>query len=371
MIYLMYSREVKTMKTTTKRNKSKQSVRGFGKFVWATLLGLGILVLLLATVFGKGVYEKKSATVSKQPVRVGFSLGVTLEERWLKDLQFFTEKVEELGGTVISADANSDVSLQEKQVDNLLLQGIDVLVIVPEDGKLASVVTKAHQQGVKVIAYDRMIHSPELDYYISFDSVKVGELQAQAVLDESPTGNIAYIGGSSTDNNAFLLKEGSLKLLQPKIASGEVNLVIDTFTSGWKPELAYKSIKSYLASGKTLNGVIAANDGMAGGVVQALSEYGLAGKVPVSGQDADLAAVKRLIAGTQAVTVYKPIKVIAEKSAEVAVAVARGEQVEMNSTSKNDFVAVPSFLIEPTAVTKSSITTTLIDDGFYTSAEVY
>jgi D-xylose transport system substrate-binding protein len=236
---------------------------------------------------------------------------------------------------------------------------------------VARIVEMAHKAGIKVVAYDRLIKNSDLDYYISFDNVKVGELQAQAVLDKVSQGKIAYIGGSADDNNATLLREGSMRVLGPKIKSGDISVVVDSFTPDWKPEEAYKTMKAYLGVNKTIDGVVAANDGTAFGVIQALTEYGLAGKVPVSGQDAEMGACQRVVAGTQTVTVYKPIKLLAFKAAEVAVAVARGEKVQMNTTINNGKVDVPAYFLTPIAVTQANMMQTVIKDGYQSQDDVY
>ncbi len=340
-----------------------------------------IIVVLLAVVAG-GIYWL-SKTISPKgankaankatPVIVGFSLGDTITERWLsKDLPLFTEKVEQLGGAVNQVVANNNVDTQITQIRNLISQGVKVIVIVASDSqKLAPVVAEAHAAGVKVLAYDRMISNSDLDMYVSFDNVKVGQLEAQSVLDKVYKGNFAYIGGSPTDNNASLVKQGSMAVLDSKIKNGDIKLVVDKFMNNWDPTLAYQTVKEYLASGKTLDAVVSANDGMAYGVIKALQEKGLAGKVPVSGQDADLAACQRIIAGTQTSTVYKPINSEAYKAAEMAVALAKGETPEANNTTNNGKIDVPSFLLEPVSVNKDNLMATVVKDGFQSYSAIF
>lgn len=195
-------------------------------------------------------------------------------------------------------NANSDATLQISQADNLISQGFSVLVVVPQDAaSAATIITDAHKANIKVVAYDRMITSPDLDFYVSFDSVKVGKMQAEGVVAVKNKGNFAYIGGAPTDNNATLLKQGSMSVLDPLVKSGAVKLVVNQFMTDWNPDLAYTTIKNYLAGGGKLDAVVAANDGTAGGVIRALKEYNLAGKVPVSGQDAELAACQFIVQG--------------------------------------------------------------------------
>jgi len=338
-----------------------------------------IIVVVLSGIVLGSIYflnrllvEKQIFLAGKKPIIIGFSMGTTREERWFKDRDLFIKKAQELGAIVNVTLSDYDVERQILQIENLISQGASVIVVIPSDSeKISPVIEKANQAGVKVIAYDRLIKNCDVDLYISFDNVKVGELEAQSILAAVETGNFAYIGGSPTDNNASLLKEGTMNILNSKIQSGAINLVIDKFMADWKPEEAYKTIKEYLASGKSLDAVIAANDGTASGVIQALKEKGLDGKIPVSGQDAELSAVRRVIAGTQTSTVYKPIEDLAFKAAEIAVAMANGQTPETERTLYNGKIDVPSYFLEPIIVNKENIMETVIKDGFHTYAEVY
>lgn len=334
-----------------------------------------LLVLMVAGIFWLSWSNTESNTEEidnkESKDLIGFSLGVYREERWLKDLELFKEKVSELGASPVSL-MTEDVDVQISQIRDLIDQGVKVIVIVPSNyEELAGVISEAHDAGVKVVAYDRLILDSDLDLYISFDSVEVGRIQAQAILDEVPSGNYAYIGGAPTDNNAYLLHEGSMEVLEEKIESGEINLVVDEYSDDWDPSEAYNNIKNYLENGGELDAVVAANDGTASGVIKALEEYGLAGEVPVSGQDAELEACRRLVTGEQTVTVYKPLRAIAHKAAELAVQMAEGEEVQTTSTINNGLKDVPAFYIEPTVVTKETLDETVIEDRFYTEEEIY
>lgn len=305
-------------------------------------------------------------------VLVGFSLGTSREERWIKDADFFVERANELGANVAVKYSGEDSALQISQAENLIIQGVKALVVVPNDAVAAArIVEMAHTAGIPVIAYDRMITNSDVDLYITFDGRRLGELQAQEIVKRAPKGDFAYIGGSPTDNNAFLLKEGSMKVLDPLIKKGTVDIVVDTFSVNWQPEEAYKALKAYLASGKTVDAVIAANDGTAGGSIRALREYGLEGKVPVSGQDADVAACQRIIAGTQAMTIYKPLKTLAYTSAEAAVNMTLGKKAVVNGSINNGRKDVPSYFIDPIVVTKDNMDAVIIDSGFHSRESIY
>lgn len=300
-------------------------------------------------------------------IRIGISMDTYTEERWKKDGDFFEQRVSELGAEVIRQVCNGNEQLQNEQIENLLTSGIDVLVIVPHNSKTtASAVASAHASGIKVIAYDRLIRDCDLDYYISFDAVKVGELQAKYLLEKSPKGNYILIAGSPTDENAILFRKGQLNILQPASDKGDIKILMDQFAKDWLPIEAMKQTQNALTlSQNNLSAIVTSNDGLASGAIQALAEQGLAGKIPVSGQDAEASAIQRIIDGTQSMTVYKPIKKLAFTAAEAAVALAQNKKPDgINSTINNGKTEVPAILIESTVVDKSNIKETVIADGF-------
>jgi D-xylose transport system substrate-binding protein len=342
------------------------------KRIIAILAALAVLVLGSIYFLNRLLVEKQISLSGKKPVVIGFSMGTTREERWFKDRDLFVQKANELGAEVLVTLSDYDVEKQIYQIENLVSQGVSVIVVIPSDSeKIQPAVEKANQAGVKVIAYDRLIKNSDVDLYISFDNVKVGELEAQSVLSVVDNGDFAYIGGSPTDNNAYLLKEGTMNILLPKIQNGDIKLVIDKFMPDWKQEEAYKTMKDYLNSGKSVDAVVAANDGTASGVIQALKEKNLDGKIPVSGQDAELSATQRIVAGTQTSTVYKPISSLAYKAAEIAVAMANGREPETTDFIDNGKVNVPSYFLEPVIVNKKNMMGTIVKDGFHTYEEVY
>nr|WP_255573368.1 D-xylose ABC transporter substrate-binding protein [Anoxybacillus sp. ST4] len=304
---------------------------------------------------------------------IGLSMDTLKEERWQRDKELFEAKVRELGAEVKTLAANGDDAVQLSQAEQLISEGVDVLVVIPHNAEAsAPIVDKAHKEGIPVIAYDRLIKNADVDYYVSFDNVRVGEMQAQAIVEKAPKGNYVYIGGADTDNNAHLFRQGAMNVLKPLEEKGDIKIVYDQFSKDWKPEEALKNMENALtANNNNIQAVVAANDGTAGGVIQALAAQGLAGKVPVSGQDADLAALQRIVEGTQTMTVYKPIKAIATKAAEMAVALAKGEKIETNQTVSNGKIDVPSVLLDPIAVTKDNVLDTVIKDGYHKLEDVF
>lgn len=297
-------------------------------------------------------------------VYVGFSLDTLAEERWYKDKDAFETTVKELGGEVKTLAANGIDSVQIKQAELLIAEGVDVLVIVPHNAEVsAEIVEIAHKADVKVISYDRLIKNANVDYYISYDNKKVGQLQAQEILKKQDKGNFAYIGGAETDNNAVLFREGAMEVLQPYMDKGQIKLVFDKYTEEWKPETAESNMKQALKDNNNdIQAVIAANDGTAGGVINALKASDLS--VPVSGQDAEVDGIKRILAGTQTMTVYKPIQAIAENAANIAMKVGNQEKVETTAAVNNGKIDVPAILLDPVAVTKGNIEETVIKDNF-------
>ncbi|MDE5053157.1 substrate-binding domain-containing protein [Niallia taxi] len=303
-------------------------------------------------------------------VYVGFSLDTLQEDRWYKDKEAFEKKVLELGGEVKTLAANGVDSVQIKQAELLIAEGVDVLVVVPHNAEVsAEIVDKAHKANVKVVSYDRLIKNADVDYYISYDNKKVGQLQAQEILKKQKKGNFAYIGGAETDNNAVLFREGAMEVLQPYIDKGDIKLVFDKYTDEWQPEIAETNMKQALKeNNNNIQAVIAANDGTAGGVINALQAIGKT--IPVSGQDAEITGLKRILAGNQTMTVYKPIQVIAEDAAAIAMKAGKNEKIDTTATVNNGKIDVPSILLDPVTVTKSNIDETVIKDKFITEDEL-
>lgn len=305
-------------------------------------------------------------------IKIGMAVDDLRLERWQKDRDIFVDKAKSLGADVFVQSSNGNDETQMSQVENMINRGVDVLVIIPHNGQvLSNVIAEAQQAGIKVLAYDRMINNAKIDFYISFDNEKVGELQAQSLVAKVPQGNYFLMGGSPVDNNAKVFRQGQMKVLQPLITSGKIKVVGDQWANDWLAENALKIMENALtANNNKIDAVVASNDATAGGAIQALAAQGLAGKVAISGQDADLAGIKRIIQGTQTMTVYKPIKQLASNAAVIAVQLAKGEKPTSNATLNNGLKDVPSYLLNPISVDKTNIDKTVIADGFYTRAQL-
>jgi D-xylose transport system substrate-binding protein len=263
-------------------------------------------------------------------------------------------------------NADQDETKQAQQVDTAIGEGADVVVLDPVNGAGAGGMVKTAQQGgAKVIAYDRFIEG--VDYYMSFDNKTVGEMQAQALVEAmGDKGNILMLNGAPSDPNAAQFKEGAHSVIDE---SG-VKVLAEYDNPDWSPDNAQQWTTDQLGkhSASTIQGVYAANDGQAGGVISALTGAGVAADAlpPVTGQDAELAAIQRIVSGQQAMTIYKPIPIEAEKAAEVAVALANGDEVG----DTTDFEGVKSFIFDPIVVTKENVADTVVADDFIPAADI-
>ncbi len=311
---------------------------------------------------------------------IGLAMDTLKEERWQGDRDMFLQRAKELGADVQVNSANSDDTRQIGDVQALITSGVDALVIIPHNGAaMAKAVALAHEAGIPVLAYDRLITGCDLDVYMTFDNVKVGELQARFLAEKFAAAGggkkrLVRIYGSKTDNNAALFKQGQDNVLLPLIQSGAIEVVHEDWAEDWKPENAKKIANAALTKAgqntPPFDAILASNDGTAGGAIQALTEEGLAGKILVTGQDAELAACQRIVAGTQAMTIYKPLTRLATQAADIAVQLARRRPIIAKAEIDNGKMKVPSVLLDVVAVTKENMAETVIKDGFHKAAEI-
>jgi D-xylose transport system substrate-binding protein len=306
------------------------------------------------------------------PVRLGFSMDTLKEERWVRDKEAVEARAKELGVELDVQVANGDDALQRNQCENLLTKGVDVLIVAPHNGEIAaSIVEAAHRQNVPVISYDRLIKNSDVDLYVSHQVLKMGEMQAQYALDHAPKGNYVLIGGSQTDNNALLLRQGQMNILKPVVDRGDVKIISDQFAREWLASEALRLTEDALTrTSNDIQAIIASNDGTAGGAISALPAQ-LVGKVIVTGQDAELIACQRIVEGRQSMTVYKPIKPLAYSAVDSAIKFARGEKVDAADKINNGKIDVPSILQTPIAVDKANIADTVVKDGYHKLEDVY
>ncbi len=265
-----------------------------------------------------------SSAAWAQSLTVGVSWSNFQEERWKTDEAAIKAALEAAGATYVSADAQSSSAKQLSDIESLIAQGVDALIILGQDtAAVVPAVQAAADQGIPVIAYDRLIEDGRV-FYLTFDNVEVGRMQARAVLEAAPEGNYVMIKGSNTDPNADFLRGGQQEVLQSAIDSGAITIVGEAYTDGWLPANAQRNMEQILVErGNEVDAVVASNDGTAGGVVAALTAVGLEG-IPVSGQDGDHAALNRVALGTQTVSVWKDARELGKAAGEIAVALAGG-----------------------------------------------
>lgn len=310
---------------------------------------------------------------SKKKITIGFSMDTLMIERWQRDRDTFIQKANELGADVIVQSANSKADVQNNQCEQMITNGVDVLVVLPYDSdSTAPIVEMAHKANIKVIAYDRIINNSDVDVYVSYDNVKIGELEAKPVVEVAPKGNYVLLGGAPSDSTSKLLRQGQMNILKPYIDKGDIKVVADQWVKDWLPEEALKVVEDALTANKNnVQGIVASNDGTAGGAIQALSEQKLAGKVSIAGQDAELAACQRIVEGKQTATVYASPIIEATSAAEIAVSMAKGEATKTNGTVNNGKKDIPSVLLTPVLVNKNNMIDTIIKDGFHKLEDVY
>ena len=314
-------------------------------------------------------------------IKIGISMPTLQEERWKKDEAMFKERLMQLGvqeKNILIQSANGDEQKQVSQSENLITQGVDALIIIPQNGEAcAPIVKSAHEAGVKVVAVDRIINNPDLDFYVTFDAYEIGVIQGEYIAKLSQSGNWIMVGGAPTDPNAALIRNGQLSIIKPFIDSGAVKVVLDQPANYWNPADALKAVEVGLTKANNdVQVVFTSNDGCAGAAIEALTEQGLAGKVPVPGLDADLAAMQRIAQGTQSMTVYRKLYMQADYAAQAAYALALGDDpkkyLDVEVTLKDG--KVPAIMLKSRevmfAVDKTNMKV-VVDDGWLKADDIF
>ncbi len=337
-----------------------------------SLFGVLILSLFLTggCKFGQKLSGKNAQNI--KPIKIGLAMATLQEDRWRRDRDYLKERIEQLGGELLVQNANNDQQKQLQQVEYLLSQKIDLLIIVPHDlNEAASAAQLAKKAGIKVISYDRLIRNADIDLYISFDNYKVGEFMAEYLIDKVPTGNYVIINGAPTDNNCYMFNQGYKNVLNHYLEENKIKIIFEAWAEDWRPEDAYQYIQTLLAQGKKFDGVIAANDSLASAVIEALSEWRIAGKVMVVGHDADLSGCQRIVEGTQLMTVYKPIRNLAYQAADFAMALVAEKDIKTNGQPIfNGKHFIKSEIINPIPINKENMEI-VIKDGFHRKDDIY
>ena len=294
-------------------------------------------------------------------------------ERRVKAKDYLEAEAKRLGFEIVFQNANGDEKLQLQQAENLITQGVDLIVILPQNADAACpVIEQAHQAKIKVVAFDRLISNCDLDYCIGFNNDVIGDMMANYVFAKKADGNWAMVNGAPTDPNVKQYRDGWLRVIQKAIDSGAIKMVSDTYTQNWDPNNAMKAAENFLtANNDKIDVVLAMNDGTGGGVVQALKARNLNGKVLVTGQDGELAAIQRIAEGDQAMTVWKPDDKMANVLAESILKILKGEDLPDASTTDNKFKKVTSVLLLPVTVDKSNICETVIASNYLKLEDIY
>jgi D-xylose transport system substrate-binding protein len=318
---------------------------------------------IVATLFADSL-QPQDKPAKLATLKIGFLMDSLKVERWQTDLDTFQKRAKELGAKVLVETAEGDDELQLQQARKLLDSGVKVLVLVSHDAqKAVRIVKAANEKKVPVLCYERLVRNANIDALVGVDVPAIGFLQASYLYRLAPKGNYVLIAGSPSDINAKILHDAQLRVLQPAVDRGDINIVGDVWAKDWSPAEAYARMAEAIETTRgNIIAVVASNDGTAGGAIQALEEHKLAGKAFVSGQDADLAAIIRILEGTQTMTVYKPLGLQARQAA--AVALAKGEPVNTAASISNGARNVPAILVNPVAVTKTNVMQTVIKDGF-------
>ncbi len=335
---------------------------------------IALLTLLALLLSGCASGNPQNPDVKKPEgiIIIGYSMSTIQEERWTKDRDIFVARAGELGAKVIVTNADNDPQRQLSQVEYLLQQNIDVLVITPQSAvQAAQAVELAKRAGVPVMSYDRLVLNAGTDLYVSFDNKDVGWQMAKEATARAPKGNYLLVNGSPEDHNSKLFRQGYVDYLAPYVARGDIKVLEEYDAKDWRREEAYNFVSAELAKGDNIAAIICANDALAGGAVQALAETRLAGKVVVTGHDADLAACQRIVEGTQTVTVYKPIKAIAQKAAEAALQMAKREKPATTETINDGKYDVPYIKLKVIPVTKENMDEVIVQDGFHLKEDIY
>jgi D-xylose transport system substrate-binding protein len=323
------------------------------------------LFLLASFALIMGFFTALSAFQTKEKIKIGFLVHDLVDERWKKDVDFFSNKVRELGGEPISMNGLGSAKTQVQQGKKLIDEGVKVIAVVAEDGKaLAELVEYADKAGAKIIAYDRMILDCNLHYYVSFNSERVGELMAEHALKRKPKGNFVIINGPLTDNNAVLVRKGIENKLKSSVQTGNVKIVMEKNCDAWYALNAMMMMDEFIsANQQPVDAVICGSDGLAIGAIDAFKSAQKPLPTVITGQDASLESCKSIISGAQSFTIYKSISQISTEAAVLAMKIAKNEVVKTTKTVHNGFHDVPSILFEPVAVEKSNLRDVMVKGG--------
>lgn len=309
---------------------------------------------------------------SRQQLVMGVSLPTQRDERWVRDKDAMETYAKEKDVILKIENAEYDATKQALQVENLISQGIDVLILAAVDALgAAELVEKANETGVKVVAYEALIRNTDLvDVFVGFNHSKAGAIQGRYLITKVPRGNYIIMYADLPNDTA--LKDGAMQFIEPLVIVGNINIVANEPIKDWDPQIAFKVVENALiSSNNKVDAILVPNDAIAGAAIEALEAQGLAGKVVITGQDAELAAVKRIVEGTQSMTLYKDSREAAKQNIDAAIKLANGDNMLIENWLYNGKTHVPSILITPVLVEKNNIDDILIKSGYLKREDVY
>ena len=336
-----------------------------------TVALFAVLTFVLSALVGCGgdhSETNKVPTGDSKPL-IGLSLDSFLIERWQRDRDVFVSTASELGAEVNVQIANGNTDEQISQIEYFIQKGVDAIVVVAVDCYgLSDIIKRAHDAGIFIIAYDRLVMNADVDLYISFDNEMVGTMMAEALVNSVPNGgNILSIAGSPADQNVAQAQNG----FDAVIEKSTLHVIVQEYAPNWLAETAYNVVNKAIAAGMEFDGVRCGNDDLASQAFLALSEHRLASVVKLVGQDADLAACQRIVEGTQLMTVYKPVERLAREAAERTIRMIQGEKDPASTTIFDGTYFVPYEKLTPIMVTRNNIDEVIIDGGFHRREQVY
>ena len=346
------------------RSIGKRAGRGF---LWL-LLCLG----LMGSLCGCGEKRLEKEPEPDRRITIGFTFDSFVIERWQREREVFLSAAAELGADVNVQSANGDLEEQIRQIDYFIQKNVDVILVVQvadDNGSVSDAIGRARKAGIPVIAYDRLVLDSDVDMYISFDNESVGKLMAEHMTDHIGEGDVLMIGGPLSDYNVIQIEKGYQDVLEAQ--GNRLRLAEKMHAPGWLAETGFSVTNLYLSLYDKPDGIVGGNDSIAGQAVKALAEQRLAGSVCVVGQDADLDACQRIVEGTQCMTVYKPVEKMAKRAAELAVALAQGEELtEITEMINDGSYNVPYCKIDPIAVTKDNMDE-VITGKYHEAGDIY
>jgi len=327
---------------------------------------IGIWIIICALIL-TGCNQRDM--VEDNTIKIGLSFDSFVIERWHREQDAFVSKAEELGATVYVQNANGEVDKQIDQIEYFIKEDVDTIVIIPTDADaIVPIIKKAQAQGIKIISYDRLIRNAGTDLYISFDNKMIGELLTQELLNEVEDGeNIIVVMGSPADYNVDIIDAEFERLSKRR----NIHVLEKVYAENWLSETAFNVVSAHLSEGEEISGIFCGNDDLAQQAIKALSEYRRAGSVCVVGQDGDLSACQRIVEGTQNMTIYKNVIMMARQAATMAVELAKGETPDIEEQINDGTKDIPYYRMLPEKVNKENMDEVIIQSGFHLKEEVY